>query len=115
MANAMSELDRLIEAVEAGTATTMLFEDALGAAIPSADGWAELAYHGSLDAAKALHEGLLGKGCHFNLMEDEDAGGYHAEVYLNDWRHGGSSDPARAWLLTILRAYRDSNQAEGAR
>jgi hypothetical protein len=71
------------------------------------DGWAELAYHGSLDAAKALHEAVLpdyGWG----------AGSWGARVWLySDRPHWDGSNrqevemvnaPARAWLLAIIRA-----------
>ncbi|WP_283177599.1 hypothetical protein [Gemmobacter sp. 24YEA27] len=108
-------LDDLIAAVEAGALPEAIFH---GCSVVSGH-WAYktgltaeqrnsvfLAYNGSLDAAKALHEALLSKDCHFNLMEDEDAGGYQAEVYLNRWIYAGLSCPARAWLLAILRAYR---------
>jgi hypothetical protein len=60
------------------------------------------AFHGSLDAAKALHDALL-PGWEWHL------GPSNAKVYpyngspLKSW--GGMADnPARAWLLAILRA-----------
>ena len=91
-------LQALLMKVESGEATTMAFEDA------GFDGWAELAYHGSLNAAKALHEAVVPNhawdiwrgigtdcvryyGC--NLPGIDTA--YH-------------EDPARAWLIAILRA-----------
>lgn len=90
-------LQRLLEAVEAGTATTMGFEDA------GFDGWAELAYFGSLDAAKALHDALV-SGWEFKI------GLTNAVVFLrthkdNDPQHSGMSEvSARAWLIAIIRA-----------
>lgn len=73
-----------------------------------------LAYSGSLDAAKALHEAVLtGWGWH--------CGAYGARV----WEYPGTAvpqrkrqdvemhdNPARAWLLAILRAL--ISQEEGA-
>lgn len=57
-----TDLDRLIEAVEEGSATTMKFDDALDGHSPA---MAEMAYLGSIDAAVALHEALLpGWGWH---------------------------------------------------
>lgn len=91
-------LRTLIKAVEAGTATTMQFEDA-GIGV-----WGELAYVGSLDAAKVRHEDLMpGWGWHVS----------HAGASV--WYPGVEGDsiqidadnaqnPARAWLLCILRA-----------
>lgn len=109
----MGDLDKLIEAVEAGNdwispLADRAFTDKQHAV------WACKAFghegqpgtSGSLDAAKALHEALLNKDRHFYLMEDEDAGGYQAEVYLSGWHYAGLSCPARAWLLAILRAHR---------
>ena len=67
------------------------------------------AYHGSLDAAKALHEAVL-PGWNRRITED-DGGKWWVEL-----RHGyatsfdevviapGIDDPARAWLLAILSA-----------
>lgn len=89
-------LTRLADAVESGTATTMGFEDA------GFDGWAELAYFGSLDAAKALHEAVL-PGWEWHL------GPSNAKIYpyngspLKSWS-GMADTPARAWLLAIIRA-----------
>jgi hypothetical protein len=63
------------------------------------------AYHGSLDAANALHEAVL-PGWHWS-MESEDK---ICAVYknpMNDDGHahlGKSPIPARAWLLAIIRA-----------
>ena len=96
-------LTRLADAVEAGTATTMGFEDA------GFDGWAELAYFGSLDAAKALHEAVL-PAMFWNMGHlDAPSLGYVCTVadgHFADspsWR-GNAMTPARAWLLAIIRA-----------
>lgn len=94
-------IDALIESVEAGTASTMGFEDA------GFDGWAELAYFGSLDAAKALHEALLhGRDAD---IEYRLFGGL-CDVTIYDVGGGTAqatsiSGPARAWLLATLRAW----------
>lgn len=63
------------------------------------------AYHGSLDAAKALHEALLPDGFWYDVEP-----GY-AIVYdehgINDWQteKNDTDCPARAWLIAILKAY----------
>jgi hypothetical protein len=107
-------LKELAAKVEAGRLdecryTTARFEDA------GFDKWAELAYHGSLDAAKALHEAVLPgwkprmPAAPWNeksfavegptLVDDPegDCSGFPSFV-------GKSDTPARAWLLAILRA-----------
>lgn len=96
-------LTRLADAVDAGTATTMWFEDA------GFDGWAELAYFGSLDAAKAMHEAML-PAMFWNMGHlDHPSLGYVCTVadghFVDSpsWR-GYAMNPARAWLLAILRA-----------
>ncbi len=101
-----NDLDGLIDSVKAGTATTMRFEDA------GLSGWAELAYHGSVDAALALHEQLFTESCHFNLMEDEDEGGFHAETYFNGWHYGDAETPGRALLIATLKAYLGVQEGE---
>ena len=109
-APAMSDLRALIEAVEAGEVRMSQCASAFPS--ESAGGlctwhrvWA--AYHGSLDAAKALHEALLtGYGwC---------VGPWGARVWLYsdrpEWDRPVRQEvektfaPARAWLLAILRA-----------
>lgn len=94
-------LRNLIEAVEAG-------DDALVGGLPRPHALATdllwKAYNGSLDAAKALHDALLGdvnmdmsirwgKGSVFALDD-------HFTPFAAAWHN-----PARAWLLAILRAY----------
>ncbi len=73
-------LDKLIEAVEAGTVDATegpsVFNSSLG------DIWDEcaaLAYHGSLDAAMALHEALL-PGWKVAGLHQEDRGLWWAEL-----------------------------------
>ena len=78
---------------------------------------AEKAYHGSLDAALALHEALLPhhKVATLNQTDVSDTH-YNAKgkwsVRLWDggdsgWADASGADtPARAWLLAILKAYR---------
>lgn len=118
-------LDALIEAVEAGNlqhkpyggmpmATACYPRDRDGRMMPETGGWndgaAVSAYHGSLDAAKALHEALL-PGWDYRTGRDGDD--YHAlvfrsgrmEEHADDWQMC-PNDPARAWLLSILKAYR---------
>jgi hypothetical protein len=69
-------------------------------------GKVEDSYYGSLDAAKALHEAVL-QGWAWSLYE-EDSGeflsivskGYNVKIYEEEWH----TDPARAWLIAILKA-----------
>jgi hypothetical protein len=102
-----ADMGKLIAAVEAGE----LRDDdwRLMAAIPR-DFNAELvcAYHGSIDAAKALHDALL-PGWFPGLSQNIHSGHWYAWVQTADVKHFSATepDPARAWLLAILRAYRE--------
>jgi hypothetical protein len=58
-----------------------------------------LAYTGSLDAAKALHEAVLPR-CKWGVG-DVWSGVYWDGYYLHE---PSDDNPARAWLLAILRA-----------
>ena len=98
----MSAITRLADKVEAGTATPADFVEKGLMENISAPKSAWKAYNGSLDAAMALHEVVL-PGWEWHL------GPSNAKVYpyngspLKSWS-GMSDNPARAWLLAILRA-----------
>jgi hypothetical protein len=105
-------LDRLIEAVEAGEATRAQMEDlaalALGLSVTSMNVAAAYAAD-DMNAAKALHEALLprwgwmvaDKRSACVIPTDADrANGISGETGISE------GNPARAWLLAILRAYR---------
>lgn len=113
----MTDLDKLIEGVEAGAFDTSpleftnAFKAALGARPSYVDGWCAYgwgAYLGSLDAAEGLHDALLPeweweirkKGDAFVADYDIEYG----ETTLSTWGSGHLKDPARAWLLAQLRA-----------
>jgi hypothetical protein len=91
-------LDKLIEAVEAGTLKPL----DLIVLEPSPHALAWKAYNGSLDAAKNLHDALL-PGVRVEIFGPTDNWGV---------RWGGKigfnavfgPDLARAWLLAILKA-----------
>jgi hypothetical protein len=95
-------LAAMIEAVEAGIGPPwrQVFgrDDTINAA---------KAYHGSLDAANALHEALLpGWSCAMNTNGS-------AQVIDPMWErfHGESqNNPARAWLLAVLRALAEKGE-----
>lgn len=118
----MSDLDRLIEAVEDGSfhklpyfgmtlATACYPRDEHGRMLADNGGWSDgkvvAAYHGSLDAALALHNALLPS----DWIAEVDTTGF-ALVYQDDMEVTNNAMallpgcPARAWLLAILRAYR---------
>lgn len=98
----VTPLRKLIEAVEAG-------DDDLVGSLPRHHALATdllwKSYQGSLDAAKALHEAML--GCDWTI----ESFGLNGEVVLMrrrpiDRQYGfADMDPARAWLIAILRAY----------
>lgn len=94
MDDKVNALDKLIYAVDAGNmpmdgSSYKLF----------GDGWMHVfdAYHGSLDAALSLHEALL---------PGQDWCIAPSASYAGNGFTAKSSTPARAWLLSILRAYR---------
>ena len=115
-----TDLDRLIEVVEAGTLTE---HECLsnGTRLPMcASTWA--AYCGSLDAAVALLEALLpGWRKRLNFIEFAD-GSVSVTVFgplpktASKWEfspiyEGLSTTPARALLLATLRAYRSTRES----
>lgn len=117
MDDKLNALDYLIEAVEDGVmpldgSSYKLF----------GDGWIHVfdAYHGSLDAALALHEALL-PGWALERLNKWPGTNGQCTAYLwgtheedgERWHNAkdGRVDataptPARAWLQAILRAYR---------
>lgn len=68
------------------------------------------AYEGSLDAAKALHEAVL-PGWEYGVTENHerpDGPCAYVSKWADDYGFEATSDnPARAWLLAILRALHD--------
>ena len=102
--NDKQALRKLIEAVEGGTWRGVSIVWSIG----ERNGrFAWEAYHGSLDAAKALHEALLPGWdyCIDNLGRAKND--FCSQVYDGNqtWAKF-SATPARAWLLAILKAYR---------
>lgn len=105
----MTDLDKLIEAVEGGVRLPM---DG-GAYRLFKDGWLHVfdAYHGSLDAAKALHDALLP-----GWTRDVDATAPECGITVTLHKVTSFSDSevisadmpceARSWILAILKAYR---------
>jgi hypothetical protein len=59
-------------------------------------------YHGSLDAAEALHEAVLPG--HFVNMRFWTSSPTMANVEVGNEHEGSAPTPARAWLLAILEA-----------
>lgn len=116
----MTALDKLIEAVEAGgyDATpdraarfndfSEAWEAARGAYTQPGYKTAWRAYHGSLDAALALHEALL-PGWWFQTSAVDGWATCYVErsgAGVPEEAPSAAETPARAWLLAILRAYR---------
>lgn len=110
----MSDLDKLIEAVEGGDAMGVDFI-CLSAAEHK---FAYKAYHGSLDAAKSLHEALLPGWGYLLEWRDDNFVMAWLSPNLNNMtksqvENAPNSDmrtykhtPARAWLIAVLKAYR---------
>jgi hypothetical protein len=105
----MTDLDRLIAAVEAGTAN----DGIIGAVFSPNDiaSWrinqlARNAFDGSLDAALRLHEALLpewawGRWSNGHMWVTDDVGDADRFVTSTGFHQ---DNPARALLLAILRA-----------
>ena len=67
------------------------------------------AYSGSLDAAKALHDSLLpGWDMQINAYEDDSFDASVSQPLQVKTYDGVSPWMARAWLLAVLRAYRET-------
>ena len=95
-------LQALADKVEAGEALNGYFDDAFG--INPTGTNAIGAYHGSLDAAKALHDAVLPDRA-WGITCGGEYGSVATVTDLDNGPHRCQSfDPARAWLLAILRA-----------
>lgn len=112
----LTALDELIKAVEAGN---MRFAEKAMIVLLLDDTRLNQkhmmkAYHGSLDAAKALHDALLPGCSQYSIITDPTCLCVKVAWWPNGlsgeacWQGEGWSEdiPARAWLLAILRAYR---------
>ena len=86
----MTQLTALKELAEKVEADNWRWEVRLAAALPVE---AYDAFHGSLDAAKALHEAVLPDTTYVICPDYVYVGGKQCK-----------GDPARAWLLAIIRA-----------
>lgn len=123
----MDDLDRLIEAVEAGTAGWYDFPAMCEAVWGDGEGQPNymdgirLAYQGSLDAALHLHNSLMPRTSQYSIVTDPTclcvkvAGwpnglGGDIEIQGEGW---DESNPARAWLLAILRAVKAQQSPGG--
>lgn len=106
----LTALDALISAVDAGTAITADFDDYFGVSPRGVNSIG--AYHGSLDAAKALHNDLLPGWIARPQIGGAAAGVTIWHCVVEDWEGGielwadNMPCPARAWLLAILRVIR---------
>ena len=97
-------LDKLIESVELGTLTE---GQALqnGSVLPMCAS-TSAAYHGSLDAALALHEALL-PGWIWGRQQN---GAMWVANRPHTIRAPAPMEPARALLLAVLKAYRETRE-----
>ncbi|UNY40270.1 hypothetical protein KLEP181_gp63 [Paracoccus phage vB_PmaP_KLEP18-1] len=99
-------LDKLIEAVGAGEWD---YEEDVFKMFSPARGMTVRAYHGDLNAALALHEALL-PGWEWDVASSDAAAVFTGSALSGPSELAASSTPARAWLLAILRAYRQQVQ-----
>ncbi len=112
----MTDLDKLIAAVEAGNMTRAQSSTVWRGYAGSFDvkvGLVEGAYHGSLDAAHRLHEALL-PGWKWEISSPDFATVRNPDR-RGDWPFAGKGSViARAWLLAILRAVKGRPAINGA-
>ena len=103
------ELDAVIAAVETGNSRMSLGYEYAGVLPDDLCFKSSDAFDGDLNAAKALHEALLPERAVANLRF---ARRYDEESYATIEMPGGHKplgralNPARAWLIAILHAYR---------
>ena len=92
-------LTRLADAVEAGTwpGDTTEFWGHANHMLAFA------AFNGSLDAAKSMHEAVL-PGWYWERHHKREMVVWNYGVLQSKWGRSGNPDPARAWLLAIIRA-----------
>jgi len=97
MTDQLTALKNLAEQVEAGTATVDDFQ--VGEFV-SVAAW--MAFYGSLNDAKLLHDEVLGDEWHWrvylNKFASVDCG------WSGPWLGIVDGNPARAWLLAIIKA-----------
>jgi hypothetical protein len=117
MTDKIKALNALLAKVEAGSIDpkrsipefAVMFETFSTAQLPICVS-AFRAYHGSLDAAKALHESVLprnDKGPAVYINDDDLPTRWYVSIYNNAMLIGEGeheSNPARAWLIAIIKA-----------
>ena len=113
-----TDLDRLIEAVEAGDDAAFLRYNRAVFATPAQDVGLQLreddsyrAYRGSLDAAVMLLEALLPSAVWGRSLDGVMWVSLSAKtVSIYGFYRGNSDSPARSLLLATLRAYRSTRE-----
>jgi hypothetical protein len=102
MAEKLEALRALLAKVEAGKVSAAPWGDVLGVE-QGHNAWRAY-HHGSLDAAKALHEAVLPGWQLDRLMQGDDRWEAQVGNPNADWEEGTDASPARAWLIAILKA-----------
>lgn len=103
----MTKFSKLISAIEAENAEFAGFAEGFGSKWFHEAGIAFRAYNGSLDSAKAVHK-LLVPELKW-IITDSVIRKHDAEVGNHDkWHSGSTTDPARSWLLAVLKAFEAS-------
>jgi hypothetical protein len=105
-------LTRLADAVEAGAGYYEILSAATEWDSDNGNGLSESvvnAYYGSLDAAKALHEAVL-PDWHWDVASSDAAAVFHGSALSGPCELAAASNPARAWLLAIIRALAQASQ-----
>ena len=100
----MTALQELLAKVEAGGIKTGRFLLLMRSVFPYHDIIAHEAYNGSLDAAKALHEAVLGVGFNYSIHKDSASVMTWAHTVEGKTITANNRNPARAWLIAIIEA-----------
>lgn len=109
----MTQLEELLERVEAGDAppfVNAIEKYAFWQALETSGGRSPSeAYYGSLDAAKSLHEALLPE---YWFTIYGSAATVEAKADTAEYDGKAKGNPARAWLIAILKALISEQQAK---
>lgn len=106
MTDQLTALKALEQAVVAGGVNVPTFYHSAKVALPESPSLALQAYNGSLDAAKKLHEAVLSDEWGAMLADWGPQNEWTCDLsaQLFEPVESGNKCPARAWLLSIIRA-----------
>lgn len=102
-ATKIEALEALLVKVQAGDESVFHFAKVYPVGCKKND-WMHAAHNGSLDAANALHEAVLGVRFNYSIQKDRASVMTWAHTIEGKIISAESSNPARAWLIALLKA-----------